>query len=140
MTAVSAAVGQAHAVLDGIEKAREAATTGPFWERCGCLDGMGRIPSVSDCHQAGLCQMRQTDRERDAEVLRLVAAVRAALALADEWEADSRDALVIAAAGRDRGDREVHRINARHARVAHHAASQLTSTLTAALTEAETNR
>ena len=63
----------------------------------------------------------------------LIAAVRAGLALADELDEDSRDALKIGAAARDRGDREMHRISARHARVAHHAASGLRAVLTAPL-------
>jgi hypothetical protein len=69
-------------------------------------------------------EVQAAANQRAAEALRKDIA-----ALADEWEEDSRDALKIGAAARDRGDREMHRISARHARVAHHAASQLRAAL-----------
>lgn len=71
----------------------------PFWERCGCLEGLGEIPSVSDCHQAGLCRVRQRDRERDEAFAVLLAAARgrdrlaaAITALADELARDAQSA------------------------------------------------
>lgn len=58
----------------------------PFWDRCGCLAGLGEIPSVSDCHQAGLCSMRLSQHRREEGALRVITAVRAVLNLADEHE------------------------------------------------------
>ena len=124
------------ALLDRLEEGRKAAP----WQRCGCLAGLGHIPSVSDCHQAGLCQMRENERARESALIRAardgLALRDAVLALAEELEGESATAMTRADVARERDDRVLYTTNVRHARVAHQAAASLRAVVADATGEA----